>query len=186
MQRHEVTSLYHCTPCSNLELIFQLGGLLSRSEQLRLGVRAAKYHGWGKKWASLADYVCLGFSPPRHIREESDNHVVLRVKADVVWLDGVVFCPCNSAKDWFSPEEISARDDLDSFEDLFQNEHGSRLKRQDAEILVPRTLGLQWIDAVLFLQQGTLRKARWQCLRGAPWRFVRNPSLWKKFLLGTR
>ncbi len=184
VERHQISALYHCTPGANLETIFRVGGLLSRSEQLRLGVRPAKYHGWGKKWTSLADYVCLGFVPPRHIRGESDSNVVLRISPEIIWLDGVVFCPCNSAKEWYSPEEIGARDDLDAFEYLFRNEHSMRLKRQDAEILVPKAVALDWVNAILFLDDKLLRAVRWRCLRSAPRRFFTRPSLWRRFMVG--
>jgi len=184
--RHEIRALYHCTSSENLPGIFHAGSILSRQTQKQLGYAPRKYHGWGKKWHGLANYVCLGFAPPRHIREEDESHAVLRIKTDVLWREGVVFCPCNSARDWYSAEEIAVRDDLESFEALFRSEYGNALKRNDAEILVPDRLSLDMVDAILFLDLRALKRSRWACLKAAPLRFLKKPFLWKRFRSGTR
>ena len=183
-RRHNILALYHATSVANLPSIVRAGGLLSRKRQNQEGYCPEKYHGWGNKWQDLEDYICLGFKPPRHLRDEKAPQAVLKISPDVILLEGTVFCPLNSARKWLSAAEIGARADLESFEVLFRHEHGSALKRRDSEILALDRIPLSLIERILFLDNTLRGKARWSCFRSAWGRFLRTPCLWFKFAPG--
>jgi len=185
-ERHEIGYLYHSTAAGNLPEIIRAGGLLSRHGQELAGYRSEKYHGWGRKWEDLADYICLAFSPPRHLRDEKMPQTVLKIKREIIWREGTLFCPHNSARNWLSAAEIEARADLESLELLFRGEYGSALKRRDTELLAKRSIHLDTIESILFIDEKVLKKTRRKCLWKSPGRFLKNPRLFFKFKLGVK
>lgn len=185
VQRHQIDSLYHCTPAQNIRSIFCNGGLLSRKVQKQVGAQPVRFHGWGRKWHDLEDYICLGFQPPRHLRNESDELAIIKISPEVIWLKETLFSPFNSAKDWMCADELKAHTDLDALEILFRNEYGSTLKRMDSEILVHSMIPWNRFTSILFTDKHLRNRSRRICLREAPFHFLKSPRTWSRFQLGT-
>ena len=60
-----------------------------------------------------------------------------------------LFCPMNSASNRLSADEILARCDVESLEDMFVSPYSSRLKNRGAEVLVREAVPVSCIEAVV-------------------------------------
>lgn len=161
-----VTSIWHFTDRSNIDLIKQQGGLLCLEELERRGVQG--FIPGGNDWSHEADerkglksYVHLAFIPnhPMQYAAVQDGRIKdpvwLKIKAQVALVDGVRFTADVSNKSGvpiLTPEE--ARDELD-FEVLFKYLDWTdpmvmarRKAAEKSEILVPEFVSVNQIEGV--------------------------------------
>jgi hypothetical protein len=140
LRRRGIDCLYHYSPLENLGSLMQ-HGILSRRARQAAGVHPAVQHGWGTRaqGEAWANYVCLGFAPPRVMMgKEKGRLAVITVTVEVVDGDGVVFAPGNSARADLPPEELQQYCGAEALGLLFADDDGDRRRNAQSEILVPQ------------------------------------------------
>jgi len=161
-KRRRIGPLKHFTAVENLDTVFDPGparlsntgriapGLYSRRRLRDLHLEPFRLHRWGGKGKALEDYICLCFHLPVGIlRAEAEPPAILVIDPAVITWKGTCFCPTNSASARISVEEILAREDLESFENLFRRDFSSELIYRQAEILVRDHLPLESFERVV-------------------------------------
>lgn len=156
--------LYHFTDQRNLASIRDMGGLYSTAKLRRKGITA--FHPGGNEISLDADhrfgmdkYVHLSFNTnhPLEYLARTDGRIQrtawLYVKADILEVDGVLFCPGVSNRSGMEPIPISDAASLIDFEVLYTrtdwNDPAIYARRQAAErceILVPNKIPFQFFS----------------------------------------
>lgn len=151
LRRRGFRRLCHFTPAANLSTIVRTGALLSRGEQRRRGIRPVELHGWGnpQRARDLADYVCLGFDPPRAMLAKVRVSVAM-LELDLAVADrpGVVFAPGNTARADLALDELKAATGLEALGALFRADDGSDRRDPQSEILAADRVPLALVTAV--------------------------------------
>ena len=100
-------------------------------------IRPVLYHGWGKKWKELDDFICLSIVPPKGMIDRTkEAQVALGICPSIIGYSQSYFSPINSAKENIAIDEILSLDSANAFESLFQYEDGMKLRNDYTEILV--------------------------------------------------
>ncbi len=170
VDRRKIPYFLHYTPVKNLSSILQ-HGILSRKQMQLRDIQPVLYHGWGKKWTALDDYICLSLIPPKRMIEKTkETQAVLLIQPSVIGQEKTYFSPINSAKEAIDVEEIFSRDSMEAFEDLFRYEEGTQLRNDFAEILVKDYIAVSDITGICFQSWN----GNWQIVS----------KLWVKGILG--
>lgn len=150
LSRREITYFLHYTPVKNLPSILK-HGILSRKQMQLREIKPVLYHGWGKKWNSMDDYICLSLIPPKNMIEKTkEPQAALLIHPSIIGQEKTFFSPINSATETIEVEEIFSRDNLEAFEDLFRYEEGAQLRNDYAEILVKDYIAIPNITGICF------------------------------------
>ena len=150
VERRGVDYFLHYTPVQNLPSILQ-HGILSRKQMQLRDIKPVLYHGWGKKWNELDDYICLSLIPPKTmIKKTKEPQAALLIHPAIIGQENTCFSPINSAKETIDVDEIFSRDSVEAFEDLFRYEEGTQLRNDFAEILVKDYISVTDIQNICF------------------------------------
>lgn len=140
--------LLHYTPLKNLSSIMT-NGLLSRKQMNLRSIKPVLYHGWGKKWYELDDYICLCLAPPKNmINKTKEYQIALMISSEVLGYEKTCFSPFNSASDTIDTQDIFASDNIDAFDNMFKYAEGNKLKNNLAEILVKDYIAVRDIKGI--------------------------------------
>lgn len=138
VSRRSIVGIFHYTYLGGLPSIFRSGGLLSRANLHKDGTEY-KGHGYGRpgKEAELCDYIFCSLVPPWGMMgKEEDNMALLEVSPRLIWREGTIFCPNNSAFNEFSLKDLLGNNTADVFDTLFPNPNASWPTNLMAEIMV--------------------------------------------------
>lgn len=152
VQRRGIAGIYHYTAITNLPSILREGGLLSRAEMDRRGIQYVR-HGWGRpgKEKELEDYVCCSFVPHwGMLRRETEPQAVLKLKPDLIWRDGTLFCPGNSASNLYDLNSLRNLSTMEAFDAMFPNLHTGFPEPYQCEVMVRGYIPLDYLQSVHF------------------------------------
>lgn len=152
VQKRGIQAIYHYTAVTNLPSILQMGALLSRAE---MDARNINYvgHGWGRpgKEVELEDYVCCSFVPHwGMLRRETEPQAVFELAPKLIWREGTLFCPGNSASNEFDLEFLRDKNTVETFDEMFDNPFTGFPTPYQCEVLVNKRIGLAYLTAVHF------------------------------------
>ncbi len=162
IRRRGITSLFHYTRVSSLPSIFTADALLSRSQMDTMSMSYTG-HTWGYngKEVEFADYICCGFLPHWGMMgKESELLCVFELKADLIWHEGTLFCPDNSALNDYTLDHLQAHNTADDFDEMFPDQTTYRTRSWQAEILVYHRIPLSEVSMLHFRTRGELDQAR--------------------------
>ena len=84
------------------------------------------------------------------IKGENRPVSVIELDPGLIWREGTIFCPGNSACNEFDLESLSEADPVDTFDNLFPDEKGNWPTNYQAEVLLPGIIEVEKIKRVLF------------------------------------
>lgn len=157
LRRREINRLFHVTERKNWKSILKNGGIFSRSGQRKLDIFPASLNGWGGNADIFSDYICLGLKPPYGMIRKMKAPVILIIDPAVIYRQGTVFCPVNSAQKGLNPAVVVSRFTPADFEALFKSDYGDFLINRDSEILVRDRIPLRDITAVVCREKSDYR-----------------------------
>jgi hypothetical protein len=114
-------------------------------------------HSWGRpgKEQELEDYVCCGLVPHwGMLRNETEPQAVLSLTPDLIWRDGTVYCPDNSASNAFNLDMLRGLNTAEAFDAMFDNPDTSFPTPYQCEIMVHREIPLEHLRAIHFRNTG--------------------------------
>jgi hypothetical protein len=152
-----MSGIYHYTDIrTSLPSILKAGGLLSRAE---MDAREVKYvgHGWGRpgKELELEDFICCSLVPNwGMLRKETEPQAVLELQTDLIWREGTLFCPGNSAYNAFSLDNLRDKNTVEAFDAMFDNPYSDFPNPYDCEVMVYRSISLDNLRVIHFQTEG--------------------------------
>ena len=98
VERRKISCFLHYTPVKNLPSILRYG-ILSRKQMELREIRPVLYHGWGKKWKELDDFICLSIVPPKGMIDRTkEAQVALGICPSIIGYSQSYFSPINYKK----------------------------------------------------------------------------------------
>lgn len=159
LRNHNIRYLYHFTDIHNLQSIIDYGGLFSWEFSLKNDINIPVPGGDETsrsldKHFGLSDYVRLSFCerhPMAHYLYQTKGYsiIVLRVKIDVVGLEGTLFSDMNATDtDHHHGGNIEdlKRINLSATQEDFVNRESDIFKNHQAEVLVRTFIPIEYIE----------------------------------------
>jgi hypothetical protein len=170
LNREGISFLYHFTSIDNLSLIAECKGLCSKEKLEKLGLLDGVATGGNElslsldkhwsNWKKVHLYFSTG-SPMAYGKQQESHICYLFIDADVALWQGVVFTDVNATDSGQHRGEGLAGLGLIDFSAVKANwPFGSRerFKKKQAEALIPNEIPLDYIKAVAFISDASLKE----------------------------
>lgn len=103
----------------------------------------------------MENYVVCGFMPHwGMIKDEVRPISVIELDVSLIWRNGTIFCPGNSASNEYNVENLEAADLISTFESLFPDDVSNWPTNYQAEVLVRDAVEIEYFKRLLFSHEG--------------------------------
>ena len=147
-RRRQIQRVYHFTPLAQVSSILEHGGIHPRTV---LRARGISFNDDPNRWSNnqkkaeeLASYVAVSIARPWGMMQNEPQCVVFGIDPCQLWREHTAFLGAWSSENTIRGiSDVEAREGIEHFDAMFDNEHAQWPAELPGEILVRGSIGLE-------------------------------------------